>query len=156
MRAVRLTVLGAGSWGTALAALACRHSETMIWARDTRQAAQIAREQVNTRYLPDIRLPDSLRATADLATALNHVLHAPADTDRLIVLGVPMAGLADVCRQLALALPADETAPVHILWTCKGISPDTREWPHEIVARHLRAQPWHHVGVLSGDRKSVV
>jgi glycerol-3-phosphate dehydrogenase (NAD(P)+) len=149
VRPVRLTVLGAGSWGTALAALACPRTDTLLWARDPAQADAINGQHANPRYLPGIPLPPELRADSDFDAALGHVLNGPDPADRLIVLGVPMAGLAAVCGQLAEAWPAD--APTtHLLWTCKGISPDTWQWPHQIVAQALPAHPRLHAGGLSG------
>ncbi len=149
MSTVRLAVLGAGSWGTALAALACVRSDVLIWARDATPVHDINQRQTNPRYLPGIALPPALRATDDLGKALDHVLQAPAAADRLLVLGVPMAALADVCRRLAACLP-EHSAPLHLLWTCKGISADTQQWPHQIVADALPDKPWLHTGVLSG------
>ena len=68
----RVAVLGAGSWGTALAALIARHGHpTVLWGRDAAIAAAIAAGQGNTRYLPGIALPDALEATTDLAAALS-------------------------------------------------------------------------------------
>ncbi|MFV0282749.1 MAG: NAD(P)H-dependent glycerol-3-phosphate dehydrogenase [Castellaniella sp.] len=152
MTPVRLCVLGAGSWGTALAALACARSNTLIWARDPDQARAIDQQHRNPRHLPDIALPPALRATGDFDAALAHVLDGPEPADRLIVLGVPMVGLTDVCQRIAQALPArtPDTSPVHLLWTCKGITPDTRQWPHQIVARTLSGIAGLRTGVLSG------
>ncbi|MGB3706190.1 MAG: NAD(P)H-dependent glycerol-3-phosphate dehydrogenase [Castellaniella sp.] len=152
MAPVRLCVLGAGSWGTALAALASARSDALIWARDPEQARAIDQQHLNPRHLPDIALPPALRATDDFDAALAHVLDGSDPTERLIVLGVPMAGLAEVCQRIAAALPArtPDTPPVHLLWTCKGISPDTYEWPHQIVARALTGIAGVHTGVLSG------
>jgi len=150
MPSVRVTVLGAGSWGTALAALASQRSDTLLWARDTDTVASILQTHANARYLPGIDLPHALRATSDWTGALSHVLQGPDDAIRLIVLGVPMAGLADLCRRLAQDLPAGSRVPVHLLWTCKGISPDTRQWPHQIVSGALSHVPWLQTGVLSG------
>jgi glycerol-3-phosphate dehydrogenase (NAD(P)+) len=146
---VRLAVLGAGIWGTALAALACRRAETLIWARDAAVAMDIRQNHRNPRYLPDILLPDTLTATSDLSAALKHVMLGPRQTGRLLVLGVPMAGLADLCQMLSGLLPS-EAPDLHILWTCKGISADTLQWPHEIATHFLPRQPWLHIGALSG------
>jgi glycerol-3-phosphate dehydrogenase (NAD(P)+) len=149
MASVRLAVLGAGSWGTALAALACGRADTLLWARDAALIEAIRRTRHNPRYLPDVPLPAALAATHELRAALDHVLRGPDDGHRLIVLGVPMAGLADLCGQLAALLPQD--APdLHVLWTCKGISADTRQWPHQIVEQALPPRPWLHSGALSG------
>ena len=149
MAPVRLAVLGAGSWGTALAALGCQRADTLLWARDPEQVQAIRQQHHNPRYLPDIPLPPELAATHELSAAVDHILRGPGDSHRLIVLGVPMAGLADICRKLATVLPA-QSPDIHILWTCKGISADTRQWPHEIVAQALPRRPWLHSGALSG------
>ncbi|MGS1118289.1 NAD(P)H-dependent glycerol-3-phosphate dehydrogenase [Castellaniella sp. UC4442_H9] len=149
MAPVRLAVLGAGSWGTALAALACRRADTLIWARDPALAAAIRQSHRNPRYLPDIALPASLSATSDLSASLDHVLKGPHEAGRLVVLGVPMAALADLCRKLAALLPS-QAPDLHILWTCKGISAETRQWPHEIAMQCLPRRRWLHMGALSG------
>jgi glycerol-3-phosphate dehydrogenase (NAD(P)+) len=149
---VRLCVLGAGSWGTALAALACARSDTLIWARDPDQAHAIDQRHLNPRHLPDVALPATLRATDDFDAALAHVLDGPATAERLIVLGVPMSGLAHVCGRIAQAWPSlgAEVPPVHLLWTCKGITPDTHQWPHQIVDQALSGIDGVRSGVLSG------
>lgn len=149
MRSVQVSVLGAGSWGTALAALACARADTLIWARAPEVATAITARHTNPRHLSDIVLPASLRATADFDQAMAHVLD-DTPTDKLIILGVPVAGLADLCRSIALALPASRPSPVHLLWTCKGIQPDTGRLPHEIVQQTLPQAAWLRVGVLSG------
>ena len=67
-----VAVLGAGSWGPALAALIARHDvPTVLWGRDAQAVEAIGRDHVNARYLPGIALPESLRATADLGRALD-------------------------------------------------------------------------------------
>ncbi len=148
MPRVHVSVLGAGAWGTALAALASARADALLWARAPEVADAIGRARRNPRHLSDIELPSALRATADLDAALDHVLDAPGPG--LIVLGVPMAGLADICARLASALPAQRDRPLHLLWTCKGIDPDTLQLPHQIIAGHLPRRPWLHAGVLSG------
>jgi len=148
MSAVHVSVLGAGAWGTALAALASARADTLLWARAPEVAEAIARQRRNPRYLTDVTLPEALRATADFDEAMRHVLDAPGAA--LIVLGVPMAGLPGICERLADALPVRREAPLHLLWTCKGIDPDTLQLPHQIIAQHLPRRPWLHAGVLSG------
>ena len=69
--AVKVAVLGAGSWGTALASLIARHGQpTILWGRDAAVAEAIDQRHENPRYLPGIPLPDALRATTDLASAV--------------------------------------------------------------------------------------
>ncbi len=66
-----VAVLGAGSWGTALAALIARHDHpTVLWGRDAAAVAAIEGGGENPRYLPGIALPESLQATTDLDAAL--------------------------------------------------------------------------------------
>lgn len=149
MRPVHVSVLGAGSWGTALAALACARADTLIWARAPEVACAITNERINPRYLSDITLPANLRATADFDQAMAHVLDDTL-TDKLIILGVPVAGLGDICQRIARALPATRQAPLHLLWTCKGIEPDTQRLPHQIIQQALPEASWLRVGVLSG------
>lgn len=144
---LNLAVLGAGSWGTALAAAASRRHRTTLWARDAAQARAMTQSHENTRYLPDIALPDTLHITSDLVAALAPLAAAPSHT--LIVLGVPVAGLDATCRELATRLPALGLANTPIVWTCKGFEADTARLPHEMVAEALR-DTGIPGGVLSG------
>ena len=133
---MKIAVLGAGAWGTALAAAAAAAGhDTRLWARDAAQAAAIQAAHANTRYLPEVALPPALQATADLPAALAH----GAGADGLLVIATPMAGL----RGLLQALPAGAPA----LWLCKGFEAGSGLLGHEI-ARALR--PGLPCGVLSG------
>ncbi|MFN5155706.1 MAG: NAD(P)H-dependent glycerol-3-phosphate dehydrogenase [Betaproteobacteria bacterium] len=133
---MKIAVLGAGAWGTALAAAAAAAGhDTRLWARDAAQAAALQATRTNTRYLPGVTLPPALQATADLAAALAH----GGGADGLLVIATPMAGL----RGLLQALPAQAPA----LWLCKGFEAGTGLLGHEI-ARALR--PCLPCGVLSG------
>lgn len=145
----RVAVLGAGSWGTALAALACLRAPAMIWARSGQTCTEINTQHTNLRYLPDIALPDTLQASTTLATVVAHALGHDTQP-ALILLGVPVAGLAQTCADLASVLPQSRQNPVLVLWTCKGLQHETGLLPHHIVAQHLPARPWLHTGVLSG------
>ncbi|OZI15686.1 glycerol-3-phosphate dehydrogenase [Bordetella genomosp. 7] len=143
-----VAVLGAGSWGTALAAIAARRHRTVLWARDAAQAGAMAGDRTNARYLPGVALPDALAVTSDLPAALAPLA---ADPQRaLIILGVPVAGLHATCLELAARLPALGLAQTPIVWTCKGFEADTARLPHEIVADALSGMPEARAGVLSG------
>ncbi|MFC4275913.1 NAD(P)H-dependent glycerol-3-phosphate dehydrogenase [Achromobacter aloeverae] len=144
----RVVVLGAGSWGTALAAVAARRHPTMLWARQAEQAQDIGAARENARYLPGVSLPAALAVTSDLAQALRH-LDAP-DAEPLIVLGVPVSGLADICHALRALLPTLAGPLPHIVWTCKGFEKTDGRLPHEIVRDALAGLPEIRVGVLSG------
>src|SRR5690606_14021425 len=93
----RTAVLGAGSWGTALAALASHHSDTLLWARDAAVAKAIDDGHVNARYLPGIDLPPALRCTPSFEASVEHACQDPS-APGLIILGVPVAGMAETCR----------------------------------------------------------
>ncbi|WP_372591363.1 2-dehydropantoate 2-reductase N-terminal domain-containing protein, partial [Guyparkeria sp.] len=70
----QIAVLGAGSWGTALASLlAANGAEVRLWARDCDQATRIDADHQNARYLPGVTLPEGLRATCDLSRAVEGV-----------------------------------------------------------------------------------
>lgn len=130
---MKIAVLGAGAWGTALAAAAAPRHEVLLWTRDAAQAAEIAATGRNTRYLGDEPLPAGLRVSADRDAALAHC------DGGLLVIATPMAGL----REHLGSLPDDRPA----LWACKGFESGTGLLGHEI-ARELR--PGAAGGVLSG------
>lgn len=144
----RVAVLGAGSWGTALAALATEQADTLIWARRAEITAEINQGHSNARYLPDIALPASLRATSDFDAAIDHV--CSADADALIILGVPVAGMAETCLKLAQALASRRHPTTHVVWTCKGVQPDTGQLPQEVAGAALAGISGVSLGVLSG------
>ena len=75
---LRVAVLGAGSWGTALAAAASRRHPTVLWARNPAQAADMAARRENARYLPGIALPQSLDISSDLDATLHSLQQAGA------------------------------------------------------------------------------
>jgi glycerol-3-phosphate dehydrogenase (NAD(P)+) len=128
-----ISVLGAGAWGTALAMVAAQRHDTLLWTRDARQAAQMQTQRCNTRYLPELPLPPTLRISADHDAALRHA------RDGLLVIATPMAAL----RERLAALPAGRP----VLWLCKGFEAGSGDLGHEI-ARELRPQA--SAGVLSG------
>ncbi|BEG76566.1 NAD(P)H-dependent glycerol-3-phosphate dehydrogenase [Achromobacter xylosoxidans] len=142
---LRVAVLGAGSWGTALAAAASRRQPTVLWARDPAQAADMAARHENARYLPGIALPQTLTLSSDLDATLRSLKQDGAAG--LIILGVPVAGLAATCTELAHRLPALGLQDTPIVWTCKGFEADTARLPHEIVREAL---PDAIGGALSG------
>ncbi|WP_062950429.1 NAD(P)H-dependent glycerol-3-phosphate dehydrogenase [Brachybacterium sp. sponge] len=139
-RAPRLTVLGAGSWGTTFAqVLADGGAEVTLWARREEVAREIHEEHRNSAYLGDRELPTSLRATADVAAALEG-----AD-------GVVVAIPAQSMRATLAPWPALPVVPV--LSLTKGIERGTDARISEILARAGGADP-SLVGVLSGPNLS--
>jgi glycerol-3-phosphate dehydrogenase (NAD(P)+) len=135
MTRVNVTVLGGGSWGTTVAALAAANAPTVLWARDPAVAREIAEEHKNSKYLDDRSLPDGLRATADLAEAL-----ARAD---VVVFGVPSHSLREVVREAAVHI----RPWVPLLSLIKGLEPSSRLRPTQVIAQEL---PGHPVGLLAG------
>lgn len=147
---MHVAVLGAGSWGTALAALASRQCNTLLWARSEGVAQAVNVRHGNPRYLPGIELPSGLAATADFNQALHHVTSSPSS---LIILGVPVAGLDDICHRLAQSIPVNpDCAELSVIWTCKGLHKDTSQLAHQIANARLgrHAERGMGLGVLSG------
>ena len=127
-----LAVLGAGAWGTALAAALSARHRVALWARDPYQAKAIAAARRNQRYLPEIALPDSVRVGSDLEEAIANA--------ELLIAATPVAGLRELLGRL-------KGGKVPLLWLCKGFERDSAALPHEIVAAAgIRAPS----GALSG------
>lgn len=134
-RPVKVVVLGAGSWGTTVATLATRNTPTLLWARDSAVADEINTDRRNSRYLGDRILPEGLRATDDLA-------YAASEADVLVV-GVPSHAMRMTLMQIA----GDLRAWVPVLSLAKGLEPQSRLRPTEVIAQCL---PGHPVGLLAG------
>ena len=136
---MNLTVLGAGAWGTALAASAAPRHSTVLWARDAAQAAAINTARCNARYLPGAVLPEALAITSDFAHALGHARGG------LLIVATPMAALAEMLARAG-------ACGAGVLWLCKGFQQSTGWLGHE-VARAVC--PTARVGVLSGPSFAV-
>ena len=118
---MKLVVLGAGAWGTAISiSLAPRH-EVALWARNSAQARDIAATRVNLAYLPGSRIPDAVTVTADFAAALAGC--------NLILVATTTAGLRPTLKQLAAS--GNQTP---LIWLCKGLDTDSAQLPHEVAA----------------------
>jgi glycerol-3-phosphate dehydrogenase (NAD(P)+) len=127
----KITVLGAGAWGTAVAiALAARH-DVLLWGRNPEQMAETQAARENLHYLPGHPLPASLRVSADFEGALAHVVDASIDEAPLLILACPVAGLRPLLGQLkGRAIP-------NVVWLCKGFEAGTGLLPHQVVAEVL-------------------
>lgn len=135
---MKVAILGAGAWGTALAiALADRH-QVVLWGRDAAVLQDAAARRENTSYLPGFALPAGLSLTSDVDAAIAHV----SGPDALLIIATSVAGLRPLCTQLR-----SRDIP-NAVWLCKGLEESTRLLPHQ-VARELlgNALP---LGVLSG------
>jgi glycerol-3-phosphate dehydrogenase (NAD(P)+) len=131
-----IAILGAGSWGTALALYLTRRGQTVrMWSIETQEIATLSKERVNHRYLPGYPFPDTLQPTIDLATTVHQVDD--------VVMAVPSIGYRDVLTQLKpLVKPT-----IRILSATKGMDTQTGQFLHEVVH-----QIWDHptFAVLSG------
>jgi glycerol-3-phosphate dehydrogenase (NAD(P)+) len=90
---VQVAVLGAGSWGTTVATLACGRNPTTLWARSPDVAREVNERHTNSTYLADFELPERLTATSDLEEATSRA--------ELVVVGVPTHGFRDVLKEVA-------------------------------------------------------
>jgi len=131
---MKIAVLGAGAWGSALAVSLSAAHELSLWARRPEAREELARRRASP-YLPGIAFPDAVRIAPDLASALS-----PCD---IAIVATPTAGLRDAAGAIARARP-----DANLLWACKGFETDTRKLPHEIVGEVLPSA--RHAGALSG------
>ena len=134
-RQVRVTVVGAGSWGTTVASLSARNTPTVIWARRTETVEQINREHRNDVYLKGLPLNRGLRATVSLEEALQ-------DCDVLVV-GVPSHSFRETLKAVAPLL----RPWVPVLSLAKGLELGSRERMTQIIHAEL---PGHPAGLLAG------
>jgi glycerol-3-phosphate dehydrogenase (NAD(P)+) len=122
----KVSVLGAGAWGTAVAmALAQRH-DVLLWGRNA-TALQTMREARESSYLPGYTFPQRLQVAADFDAALAHV----AEPGSLLIAACPVAGLRPLLQSLkGRAIP-------NVVWLCKGFEYETGLLPHQIVREVL-------------------
>ena len=121
-------VLGAGSWGTALALQLSRNKHRVqVWDCDTDLINTLQSARCNVRYLPDHPLPDSLSAHHDLSTALEHV--------DFVLVAVPSYAMRAVCEQIATV-----HIPGKLVWATKGFEKPDGLLMHEVVTQVLGDQ----------------
>jgi glycerol-3-phosphate dehydrogenase (NAD(P)+) len=132
-----VAVLGAGSWGTALAIQFARAGHpTRLWSRNAADAAAMQAERHNRRYLPEAKFPDQVAVHTGLAEA---VANASA-----IIIAVPSHSLRALLTQLKPLLAPD----ARLAWATKGFELDTGKLPHQVAHDVLGGR--HPVAVLSG------
>jgi len=135
--AAPIAVLGAGSWGTALAIQLARSGRaTRLWGRDPAHMRTLARERVNTRYLPGAAFPESLAVSDDLAGALHGALD--------VLVSVPSSAFRSVLEEIAPRLDG----AARVAWATKGFELATGKLPHQVAREVLGSQ--RPVAVLSG------
>jgi glycerol-3-phosphate dehydrogenase (NAD(P)+) len=134
-----IAVVGAGSWGTALArALAAAGRDLSLWARDPELAAALASTRENPRYLQGVRLPDAVRVTAEVAEALGGA--------EIAVLAVPTKGLRDVATRCAPHLDPG----CAVVSAAKGFEEGTSRRMSEVLCEVLGPGSESRVAVMSG------
>jgi glycerol-3-phosphate dehydrogenase (NAD(P)+) len=139
MNANRVAVIGAGSWGTALAnLLAQKGHETCIWSYEPSVAAAIERDHRNPVYLSEIALDERLRATGDLAEALHDA--------EVVVSASPSQVVRQVMQRAAEQMPQDAL----IVSASKGIELGTLKLMDEVLAESLPASFRERLAFLSG------
>ncbi len=120
---VATAVLGAGSWGTALATqLAANGQPTTLWGRNAEQMATMAAQRVNERYLPGVPLSDGLAFSADLAATLAQA--------RDLIIVVPSGVFRATVEAIAPHLAAD----ARLVWATKGFESESGKLCHQVVA----------------------
>jgi glycerol-3-phosphate dehydrogenase (NAD(P)+) len=122
----RISVLGAGAWGTAVAiAVAARH-DVLLWGRNTAAMDEIASAGENTHYLPGYPFPDGLQVCTDFDAAVAHTFRDADGDDGLLIAACPVAGLRPLLESL-------KGRPIpNLIWLCKGFEYDTGLLPHQI------------------------
>ncbi|SIS37112.1 NAD(P)H-dependent glycerol-3-phosphate dehydrogenase [Salimicrobium flavidum] len=135
----KITVLGAGSWGTALAmVLADNSHEVRLWAHRREHAEKMKETRENEKYLQDVRLPDNIHITDNLEESIDGVEY--------LLLAVPTKAVRDVCQSLKAHLDQ----PVTIIHAAKGIEPRTYKRVSEIIKEELPEEKYKSIVVLSG------
>jgi len=132
-----IAILGAGSWGTALAVLIARNGyHTLLWGHDAARQARLAHERENARYLPGVRFPDNLLIREDLLETAEEAAH--------LLVVVPSHAFRATLEALKARLPTEAI----VAWATKGLEPATGRLLSQVAAEVLgegRA-----LGVISG------
>ena len=124
----RIAVIGAGSWGTALAIQFSRSGrQTTLWGRDQSAVREMAKSRSNTKYLGGISFPDELNVTDDIGAALSM-----ADD---VVVAVPSHSFRKLLEKIAAA----EIEFAGLCWATKGFEIESGLLPHQVVADTMPA-----------------
>jgi len=119
---LKIAILGAGAWGSALATSFAAQHEISLWTRSASDCEALARTRTS-RYLPEVRFPDAVRVESDVARATHGA--------ELVLVATATAGLRPTLRALGAASTVD------LLWACKGFETTTGALPHQIVDASL-------------------
>jgi glycerol-3-phosphate dehydrogenase (NAD(P)+) len=141
---MKIVVIGAGAWGTALAISAAQNPasshQVTLWARDSTQVQAMQALRVNSRYLPEVTLPPSLQLAVSAPDEIGALVRG-AD---VVIVATPMAGLRAMLTQL-------RHCQVPVAWLCKGFEA-AQAGAAGLLAHEIQAQvaPKLMAGVLSG------
>lgn len=135
----KVTVIGAGAWGTAIASHAARrkHAVTM-WAYEDDVAREITSEHINSVYLAGITLPKTIRATSDYAEALSEA--------ELVVLVPPSSHFRKISGEVAKHLPKN----AYVVVATKGIEEGSLELMSKVLEETMPDLSWDRLAFLSG------
>jgi len=137
MTASSVCVLGAGSWGTALAVLLSQDNKPCrLWAHNPKHIQDMAETRRNLRYLPTVALPDSLQLESELETAVSNV--------DIILIAVPSHAFRETLRNLAPLLQPGQG----IAWASKGLEAESHKLLSQVV--HEEISNVHPAAVISG------
>jgi glycerol-3-phosphate dehydrogenase (NAD(P)+) len=120
---LKIAILGAGAWGSALAVSFSDVHEVRLWTRSREDCESLARTRTS-RYLPEIRVPDGVQVEPDLAKAVSHA--------EVAIVATSTAGLRPTLAALAATGMGRD-----IIWACKGFETETGALPHEVVDQVL-------------------
>jgi glycerol-3-phosphate dehydrogenase (NAD(P)+) len=140
----KVVVLGAGSWGTALAIHAARRGyPTALWTRTTEHFEAMNKEGCNARYLADAAFPEQLTPLDDLGTALTDA--------KLVICAIPSHGMRPMMKRVRAFYDAhgDAEVPIYLI-AAKGIEVDTLQNMHEVLTAELPADHGSRVCALGG------
>ena len=135
---MRVAVIGAGSWGTAVSCLCGRTTDTALWVRRPALAAAITATRTNPDYLPGVTLPDAVEATSDLGAAL-------ADVE-VVAMAVPSHGFRQILAEAAPHLPPG----VPIVSLTKGIERGSLLRMTQVIGEVVGTANPDRIGVLTG------
>ncbi|MHA3224556.1 NAD(P)H-dependent glycerol-3-phosphate dehydrogenase [Globicatella sulfidifaciens] len=139
---MKVTVLGTGSWGTALAKVLAENShEVLIWGRDQRVVEEINQGHTNHRYLKKTHLPATLVATADFEAAVQRA--------EAILIVIPTHAMREIVQRIEAVLQDQSTKPL-IIHATKGLEPHTHLRMTQVIEAVLKGQGYPEPVVLSG------
>ena len=133
---MKVAVLGAGAWGTALAIQAAKAFPVKLWARDSGHVSGMKKARSNPKYLGDFTFPDQLELTSSLDEAVL--------SSDIVISSVPTSAFAEIIQKIQTIDPNKS-----IIWTNKGLEAGSSLFPHEIIQDYLVNKELAY-GVLSG------